>query len=98
MIAMQITTLRSAHMSRSGENQECNRILRFLSGEDLALLQPHLERVPLPFRKNLQSANRAIKAVYFIEAGLASVVAGNGNSMRRPADAGVGGVLRLSAP
>jgi hypothetical protein len=70
-------------MSGSGENQERNRILRCLSGEDLALLQPHLERVLLPFRENLQSANRVIKAVYFIEAGLASVVVGDGDAKRR---------------
>jgi CRP-like cAMP-binding protein len=86
MIAMQGETLRSAHTSRSGQNQERNCILRCLSGEDLALLRPHLERVSLPFRTNLQAANRNIKAVYFIEAGLASVVAVGGNTMRRQAE------------
>jgi CRP-like cAMP-binding protein len=86
-----ITASRSAQTDASGGNQERNRILRCLSGQDLALLQPRLERVPLPFRKNLQPANRRIKAVYFIEAGLASVVAGNGDAMRRQAEVGVVG-------
>ncbi|MGE3703062.1 MAG: Crp/Fnr family transcriptional regulator [Hyphomicrobiaceae bacterium] len=52
-----------------------NRILNALSRADFAILQPHLEPVPLSFRMRLQSANRNVKDVYFPERGLGSVVA-----------------------
>ena len=55
-----------------------NRILNAMSNADLALLQPHLEQVPLIFRQHLQSSNRRIKNVYFPETGIASVVAVSG--------------------
>ena len=42
-----------------------NRILNAMSNADLALLQPHLEQVPLNFRQHLQSSNRRVKNVYF---------------------------------
>ena len=89
-MTMQLSTLQANHASAC-ENQERNRILRCLSSQDLALLQPHLERVRLPFRTHLQRANRKIKAVYFIEAGLASVVAVRGTTMRRQAEVGMVG-------
>jgi CRP-like cAMP-binding protein len=56
-------------------NQQRNHILAALSSSDLAILQPHLEPVPLRFRERLQSANRQVKDVYFLESGIASVVA-----------------------
>src|SRR5262245_61909529 len=52
-----------------------NRLLRSLSEADFALLQPHLVPTKLDFRKRLQSSNRTVSAVYFVESGLASVVA-----------------------
>jgi CRP-like cAMP-binding protein len=52
-----------------------NNLLQSLSEADFALLQPHLVPTKLDFRMRLQSANRNVKAVYFIESGLASVVA-----------------------
>src|SRR5205085_12444643 len=55
-----------------------NRILSSLSGDDLELLQPHLEPVDLPLRKVLEQANKPIKAVYFPESGFASVVVNTG--------------------
>ena len=52
-----------------------NGVLAALSNEDYARLEPHLEPVPLKFRERLQSENRLIRHVYFVESGLASVVA-----------------------
>src|SRR6478752_4741035 len=54
-----------------------NKLLAALSNTDLALLQPHLEPVELEIRKVLESPNKPIKHSYFIERGLASIVAGN---------------------
>jgi CRP-like cAMP-binding protein len=56
-----------------------NRILAALQREDLALLEPYLERMDLPLRKYLETRNKQIELVYFIESGIASVVANGGN-------------------
>jgi CRP-like cAMP-binding protein len=55
-----------------------NRILASLPADDLGLLQPHLEKVELPLRRVLEQRSRRIEAVYFLEDGLASVVASGG--------------------
>jgi CRP-like cAMP-binding protein len=48
----------------------------------LGVLWPHLEAVDLPVRKQLEARNKAIDAIYFIEHGIASVVAdGTGRSI-----------------
>ena len=65
-------------------NRQRNRLLGALSNADLALLQPHLQRTPLKFRQPLQMANRKIRTVYFLESGIASVVAVSGE--RRQAE------------
>ena len=52
-----------------------NRLLSVLSDDDFALLQPHLQRVALPLLQDLERPNRRIERVYFIEAGIASIVA-----------------------
>jgi CRP-like cAMP-binding protein len=52
-----------------------NRILSRLSRQDFALLEPHPEAVALPVRKQLESHNKRVQQVYFIESGFASVVA-----------------------
>jgi CRP-like cAMP-binding protein len=62
-------------MTQASENRQRNAILRALSPADLASLQPHLQSVPLPFRHQMQAANRRIKTVCFIESGLGSAVA-----------------------
>jgi CRP-like cAMP-binding protein len=49
--------------------------LSSLSRADLGLLKPQLQSVELPLRRRLESRNRRIRYVYFIEAGIASVVA-----------------------
>jgi CRP-like cAMP-binding protein len=62
-------------MSPTAAAQPRNRLLAALSAADLQLLQPHLEFVPLPLRQDLEKPNRRIEDVYFIESGIASVVA-----------------------
>jgi CRP-like cAMP-binding protein len=52
-----------------------NRILKGLSSVDLALLKPDFEPVELPVRQVLEIPNKPIKHSYFIEYGLASIVA-----------------------
>src|SRR5687767_1084864 len=52
-----------------------NRLLRTLSSEDRALLEPHLQLVQLAVREVLERAKRPVTNVFFIEAGIASVVA-----------------------
>ncbi|MFZ0851556.1 MAG: Crp/Fnr family transcriptional regulator [Hyphomicrobiaceae bacterium] len=52
-----------------------NRLLARLPANELALLEPHLERVALPLRKQLETRSRRIEHAYFIEDGIASVVA-----------------------
>jgi CRP-like cAMP-binding protein len=54
-----------------------NDILAALSKKDLALLEQSLEHVELPVRHVLEVPNKPIKQVYFIQDGLASVVANN---------------------
>jgi CRP-like cAMP-binding protein len=52
-----------------------NRVLSRLSRADFALLQPHLVAVDLPVLMQLETGNKRIDAVYFLERGFASVVA-----------------------
>jgi CRP-like cAMP-binding protein len=52
-----------------------NRLLAALAPADFALLQPHLRLVAMPLLKDLERPNRRIDTVYFMAAGIASVVA-----------------------
>jgi CRP-like cAMP-binding protein len=52
-----------------------NGLLARLSRADLSLLEPKLEAVDLPVRRQLHPRNRRIEHVYFPESGIASVVA-----------------------
>ena len=56
-----------------------NRILSRLSADDKAFLKPDLEPVDLALRQVLETPNKPIKHSYFIEYGLASIVASNGH-------------------
>ena len=56
-----------------------NRILSRLSAADMALLKPDLEPVELPASSSSRSAQQTHQHSYFIEYGLASIVAGNGH-------------------
>ena len=52
-----------------------NMLLASLSAADSKRLQPHLAPVPLALRHVLEQPNRRIEHAYFMEAGMASVVA-----------------------
>ncbi len=52
-----------------------NRLLAALSPNDLALLRPHLQPVAMALLKDMERPNRRIETVYFMDAGIASVVA-----------------------
>jgi CRP-like cAMP-binding protein len=51
-----------------------NRLLRALTAEDLDLLRPHLEAVPLPHKQTLSKPDTPIDDVYFLEEGMVSLV------------------------
>jgi CRP-like cAMP-binding protein len=57
-------------MSRS-----TNRILSACSDQEFSLLSSHLEAIALPLKMDLEVSNEAIEYVYFMESGIASVVA-----------------------
>jgi CRP-like cAMP-binding protein len=59
-----------------------NQLLAALSAADLRLLEPHLTPVALKLRQDLERPNRRIDDVYFIEAGIVSVVAMQGRKER----------------
>lgn len=52
-----------------------NRLLSLFPVADLALLEPHLKREEFPERREFERSNTSIKTVYFVESGIASVVA-----------------------
>jgi CRP-like cAMP-binding protein len=56
-----------------------NRMLSRLSDDDKALLKPDLETVELTVRQVLEQPDKPITHTYFIEYGLASIVAANGH-------------------
>jgi CRP-like cAMP-binding protein len=58
-----------------------NRLLVGLPRADYALLAGHLEAVDLPVRRQLEARNRRIDQIYFVDCGIASVVA-NGADKR----------------
>jgi len=51
-----------------------NRVLMSLTERDLALLQAHFEYVELPVRFRIETPNKPISHVYFVERGIVSVV------------------------
>lgn len=56
-------------------SQQRNRLLAALTPADFALVQPHLRPMAMPLLQDMEQPNRRIEAVYFMEAGIASVVA-----------------------
>jgi CRP-like cAMP-binding protein len=56
-----------------------NWLLSRLSRADARLLQPHLKVVDLPVRKQLEARKKRVAEVYFLDTGLASVVANGGH-------------------
>jgi CRP-like cAMP-binding protein len=71
--------------SRSGTK---NSVLSHLSRADFALLKPHLAHVDLPLLTQLETGNKRIDAIYFMESGFASVVA-DGSSGKRGIEVGL---------
>jgi len=65
-----------------------NAILASLSPADRSLLEQHLEPATLTLRQRLETSNRRIKNIYFLERGLASVVA-LGKGERRQAEVAI---------
>jgi len=59
-----------------------NQLLAAMSTADLGLLRPHLQPVAMELLKDLERPNRRIETVYFMEAGIASVVAVQANETR----------------
>jgi hypothetical protein len=59
-----------------------NRLLARLAPKDFDALQPHLEAMPLPLRHPLEKPGRRIESVFFIDSGIASVVAIQSNDTR----------------
>src|SRR5258705_10894003 len=72
---------------RLSQDTTRNCILSGLSAGDFELLQPNLESVDLPTRRQLEARAKRIKNVYFIEGGFASMVA-NGSG-ERPIEVGI---------
>ena len=68
-------------MPAQDHSQERQSDLSRLSVADFDLLEPHLTAVDLPLRKPLEVGRRLIEHVYFLESGIASVVA-NGDNKR----------------
>src|SRR5262245_18298432 len=62
-----------------------NAILASLSPADRGLLQRHLEPVTLTLRQRLETSNHKIGDIYFLERGLASVIA-HGKGERKQAE------------
>jgi CRP-like cAMP-binding protein len=62
-------------MSAISIGRSSNRLLSAMTPDDLALLQPHLTSVSLKLLYTLERPNKPIKDIYFIHAGIASVVA-----------------------
>jgi CRP-like cAMP-binding protein len=52
-----------------------NRLLSNLPAAELERLNSHLERIPLPFKKVLYAPDEPIEYVYFMESGVASLLA-----------------------
>ena len=56
-----------------------NWLLSRLARADARLLQPHLKAVDLPVRRQLEAGKKRVEDVYFLDTGLASVVANGGH-------------------
>jgi CRP-like cAMP-binding protein len=62
------------------DTRPSNRLLAHLSRADMDLLRPHLKAVRLKLRQDLERANKRIDHVYFMDDGIASVVAKQGEN------------------
>lgn len=71
-----LVTAREAGMTIT-QGTITNRLLRALSPNEFACLAPHLEPYVLPLRHTLVEADTPTAYVWFLESGLASVIAAN---------------------
>lgn len=71
---------------RKASQPHANRLLGLLPPRDYQRLRPHLHRIPLDYKQSLYRANKPIEFVYFIEAGVGSMV----NTMKNGDAAEVG--------
>ena len=62
--------------------QNSNQLLAALAPADFARLQPHLTAVNLKLLHKLEKPNKPIEDIYFLDAGIASVVAVQANEER----------------
>jgi CRP-like cAMP-binding protein len=60
-------------MSSILQSSTPNLLLRAMSPEDYALIEPHLERAVLPLRTTLVEADTPVERVHFMEQGVTSV-------------------------
>jgi CRP-like cAMP-binding protein len=58
-----------------------NKLLARLSRADARLLEDHLEAVELPVRTQLQAPNKKVDHVYFLDSGVASIVANGAHAI-----------------
>jgi CRP-like cAMP-binding protein len=68
--------------SSAAAGRPASHILRMLTADDFALLEAHLESVPLALRQAIEEPHKPIQHVYFVEDGLMSVVASSGGESR----------------
>jgi CRP-like cAMP-binding protein len=68
-----------------------NAILASLTPADRSLLEPRLQPVTLKFRQRLEIPKRRIRAVFFLESGLASVIVNRAAGSGRQAEAAMFG-------
>jgi CRP-like cAMP-binding protein len=59
-----------------------NRLLQTLSADDRALLEPHFTSLGLPLRQHFEYPNKPFENVYFLNHGIASVVAEQPNGAK----------------
>ena len=64
-----------ARCPRRKTDVSSNKLLARLSRADLRLLEPCLKAVELPVRMELQGRNKRVTQVYFLDSGVASIVA-----------------------
>src|SRR6056297_1984245 len=62
-------------MNRLAQSSMSNRLLAQLDIAEFSLIEPHLEKIEMQVRFELYSANTSIEYVYFLDSGVASVVA-----------------------
>jgi CRP-like cAMP-binding protein len=89
--------------SQSPRTAACNHILAALSDADFGLLEPSLQAVDLPLRRQLEARKKRVTQIFFLESGMASVVANGGQPIEvgvigREGMTGLSVVMNSSSP